>query len=180
MEDVRPARCPWCDAASRPVGGRLGLHGHGLVDRQVWGPIEIAGTARQIVLRVRRYLCTRCGRACCVVPRGVVPGLYYSALSLGLALALWGIDGRPARQVRQDVSPLAHVGREAGRGWASLRRWTRELIGGRLPRLGQLAASGTPRERAAVIATALAGHAAPGDRDFDLPSRAALGARQVA
>lgn len=180
VEAVRPTRCPWCKAASRVPGERLGLHGHGLVERQQWGPIAIGGAAKEIVVRARRYLCTRCERVCCVVPKGVIPRLYYSAFALGLALALWGIEQAPARAVRSAVSPFVHVGIEARGGWASLRRWTRALARGELLGLGPIDASGTLGDQARAIATRLAGHALPGDRDQDLPSRAALGAVQVA
>ncbi len=180
VDAVRPARCPWCDAASRPVGERLGLHGHGIVERQLWGPTEIDGAPQTLVLKVRRYLCTMCGQACCVVPRGVIRCLYYSALAIGLGLALWAVEGRSSLSVHGCVSPLSIVGNEARRGWRSLARWTRAIVDGRLLGVGPLSVSGTPRPQASAVATALAGYASPSDRQLGLPSRAALGAAQVA
>ena len=38
VKEARPGRCPRCHCASRPTGSALGLHGHGLRDRQVLGP----------------------------------------------------------------------------------------------------------------------------------------------
>ena len=180
VDEVRPTCCPWCEAPSRVPGEPLGLHGHGLIDRQQWGPIAIGGAARQIVLRVRRYLCTRCSATCCVAPRGVLAGMYYSAMALGLALALWSVEQRPSPVVRSQVSPRTVVGDEAKRGWRSLARWTRAVVAGRVLDIGRLDVSGTPRQQAAAIASALAGHAPPSDRHRDLPSRAWLGALQVA
>ena len=162
------------------MGRRLGLHGHGLVDRQQWGPLEPGGPPRLTVLRIRRYHCTGCARTCRVVPRGVVPGLYYSALALGLALALWAVERTPSPTVRQRISPHRQVGAEAGRGWRSLARWTRAVAAGALLQLGRLALTGPPRVQAATIASALAGHASSTDRHRPFPARAALGAEQVA
>ena len=41
VEQVRPARCSRCGAASRPLGAPLVVVGHGLRDRQVRGPAEV-------------------------------------------------------------------------------------------------------------------------------------------
>ena len=38
VEEVRPARCPDCGVASKPVGGGVVVQGHGLRTRQLRGP----------------------------------------------------------------------------------------------------------------------------------------------
>ncbi len=58
VEAVRPGRCPGGGVASRPVGGRVVLHGHGKRSRQVLGPEEPGGTPTQV--QVRRYRCQAC------------------------------------------------------------------------------------------------------------------------
>ena len=50
VEEVRPGQCPACEAPSRPAGGTLGLHGHGLRERHQWGPAEVR--ARVSPLRI--------------------------------------------------------------------------------------------------------------------------------
>jgi len=67
VEEARPARCPRCDAAGRPARGALGLHGHGLRDRQVRGPLDVAAVSTTAVIACRRYLCVGCGAVVTVV-----------------------------------------------------------------------------------------------------------------
>jgi hypothetical protein len=60
---MRPGRCPACDAPSRPIGGLLGLHGHGLRERHQWGPAEFGGAPALLGILLRRYMCQSCGRS---------------------------------------------------------------------------------------------------------------------
>jgi hypothetical protein len=46
VEQVRPAGCPSCGAASRPLGGSVVLQGHGTRERQVWEPLSMGGGAQ--------------------------------------------------------------------------------------------------------------------------------------
>src|SRR5690606_13407354 len=60
-----------------------------------------------------------------VVPRGVVRRHAYGAVAIVLALGKWALEERPAREVRDEVSPFGIVGATAAIGWASLGRWAR-------------------------------------------------------
>ncbi len=144
------------------MGGLLGLHGHGLRERHQWGPVELGGAAGLVGVLLRRYRCRSCGAVAVVGPRGITPGRLYAAGAIALALALWGCGGRPARQVRRQVSPFAIVGATAAAGWASLRRWSRAVRAGRLfPVTRALPAEAGLRQVAAWAATTLAA-CAPG------------------
>ncbi len=52
VQEARPGQCPHCEVASRPVGGPLNLHGHGVRDRQLRGPLD----PQLLSLSLRRYL----------------------------------------------------------------------------------------------------------------------------
>jgi hypothetical protein len=41
VDEVRPAHCAGCGAASRPVGSGVELHGHGLLVCQVRGALAV-------------------------------------------------------------------------------------------------------------------------------------------
>jgi hypothetical protein len=177
VEEVRPGRCPACEAASRPAGGALGLHGHGLRERHQWGPGEFGTAGVLMALLARRYQCQPCGAIVMVVPRGLLPRRLYSAGAVALALALWGVAGLAPAKVRGRVSPFAIVGATAAVGWASLRRWSRAVRAGRLfPVVRTLPAEATLRQVAARTATTLAAYA-PGAGGLSIESAAFLGAR---
>ncbi len=122
MSEVRPAQCVACQAASRPVGGGLAVHGHGVRQRQLRGPPEPGRRSTIIVINVRRYECLKCGAVMTVVPSAVLPRHHYAATAIGLALALYGICGLAAREVREAVSAWPVQG-ASSTGWKSLRRW---------------------------------------------------------
>lgn len=155
-ERVRPACCPRCGAAARPLGGRLGLVGHGLRDRQVRGLLEPHGIAGIIIVRVRRFRCLGCGAVITVVPRGVAARRHFGAGSLGLGLFLLG-RGESYRKIRDRLGGL---GPPEDRGWRTLRRWG--SAAGRGALLGRLAAMpiAGPRKRAARVAGIIATYAA--------------------
>ena len=94
VEEVRPARCAGCGAASRPVGGLLNVHGQGLMERQVRGVLEVDGEPGVYSLEVRRYECQRCGAVMTVVPAGMLARRQYSAPSIALAPS-WPISVSP-------------------------------------------------------------------------------------
>lgn len=176
VDEVRPGQCPACDVPSRPAGGRLGLHGHGLRERHQWGPAEPGGVALLVGILLRRYRCLSCGTVVMVVPRGVLRGRLYSAGAIALALALWSVAGLSPAEVRARVSPLRIVGATAAAGWASLRRWSRAVREGRLFSVVRaLPAEATLRQVAARAATTLAA-CAPGAGGLALDSAAFLGA----
>jgi len=176
VDEVRPGRCPACDAPSRPAGGLLGLHGHGLRERHQWGPVELGGAPSLIAVLVRRYLCRSCGGVVVVGPRGLARRRLYSAGAIALALALYGVVEFSPPEVRRRVSPLRIVGATAAAGWASLRRWARAVRAGRLFRAVRAPpADATLRQVAARAATTLAAYA-PGLAGLSIESAAFLGA----
>jgi len=132
VEEVRPGRCPCCQAASRPVGRPLGLWGHGLRDRQQRGPLAPQGAPIEVVIRARRFLCRACRAVLLVVPRGVLAGRLFSAAAIGVALALFGVSGLSMAATRTRVSPWPHVGATAAGSWLALRRWACAARAGRL------------------------------------------------
>lgn len=176
MDEVRPGRCPGCDAPSRPAGGGLGLHGHGLRERHQWGPGELGAAPSLIAVLLRRYLCRSCGAVAVVGPRGLVRRRLYSAGAIALALALYGVLGLSPRGVRGRVNPLRIVGPTSATGWASLRRWCRAVRAGRLfPTVRGLPAEATRRQVAARAATTLAAYA-PSSGGLAIESAAFIGA----
>jgi transposase len=174
VDEVRPGRCPACEAPSRPAGGNLGLHGHGLRERDQWGPTELGTAAAVIGILARRYRCQSCDAVIVVLPRGVVRRRLYSGGTIAIALALWAVAGLAPAAVRVRVSPHRIIGPTAVAGWASLRRWSRAVRAGRL--FAAVRASpetATLRQVAARAATTLAAMAGGGS----IESAAFLGAR---
>jgi hypothetical protein len=108
------------------------------------------------VVLVRRYRCQRCGAVVVVSPRGVLPSLRYTAVSIALSLGLWSVQRQPGHRIRERVSPLASSGYEKLHGWRSLGRWARR--GARIfdSRAGP---SGTARELALDVTRKLAARA---------------------
>lgn len=157
VEEARPGRCPGCDAAGRPVGGRVGMHGHGLRDRQVRGPLAVGDAATETVIGCRRYRCTACGAVVTVVPRGIEPRRHYGRAAICMALALWALAGWSALAVRARVgtyrNPLAT-------SWRTLRRWAAAAGSGAWSWCGG-AARLAPRAAAARAAQIAAGRAPP-------------------
>jgi hypothetical protein len=125
VDEVRPARCTGCGLASRPVGGSLVIHGHGLLERQVRGVLEVNGEPGVVVVVVRRYACQSCGAVMTVVPAGMLARRQYSGPSIALALHLWLAGGLPDRLVRQQICAWQVRG-DNDRGWAQLYRWGRQ------------------------------------------------------
>jgi len=106
---------------------------------------------------VRRYLCKVCGQTVTVAPRGVVRRRLYAATALGLALALFGLEGLSPRAVREAISPTAsHREAAEGASWSTLRRWSQEAKAGKLLEQGGASPeSFTWRQAAARLATTL-------------------------
>lgn len=176
VDAARPGSCPACGLASRPPGGGLGLHGHGLRTRQVRGPAE-PGTAPVVGEVVgRRYLCRGCGAVLLVLPRGLLRGRLFTAGAIAYALALYGCLRRPPAAVRERVSPWQIVGAGSAGRWASLRRWVRAVRADRLFSGVRLAPQAwTARQLAERIATTLAA-AAVGMEGTPIEHRAFAGA----
>lgn len=181
VAEVRPGRCPCCEAASYPVGGRVQLHGHGTRERQVAGAALPDGPPTTVTISCRRYRCIRCGAVIIVVPREVRGRRVYSIAAIALALALWGLAQAAASAVRTRVSPAKLVGETATGSWTTLRRWARQVAQGRLFGATPKPASPMPLRRiAALAASALAASADPATRDQPLEWRAFFGAAHAA
>jgi len=132
VDEVRPARCPRCGAASRRPGRPLGIHGHGLVRRDVWGPWQEGEAPRFRDVLVRRYRCLSCRTVIRVGPRGIFPRRRYGRGAIAAALALWAIFGEEPPAVREAMSPWRHVAVESEGRWASLGRWACDARAGGL------------------------------------------------
>jgi hypothetical protein len=181
VEEARPACCPSCAAASCPVGGPIQLHGHGTRERQVRGPSDPLEPAETEEITARRYRCVPCGAVVVVVPREVLAGRLYSASAIGFALALWGLVLATAAQVRRQVCPARILGHTAVTGWATLRRWARDVAQGKLfPSVPGGGPSASLRRVAASAASALAACAEPTSRGLAIEHRAFLGAVHAA
>lgn len=121
-ESARPGACIDCGAASRPAGQKLGLHGHGLRDRQLCGPPDVDQAPRWLVIACRRYRCVCCGAILTVVPRGVAPRRHYGHAAIAMALTLWAIGREPVAEVRRRISAWP-ITVEAVTRWPTLERW---------------------------------------------------------
>ena len=181
VAEARPAACLVCKAASCPVGGRIQIHGHGLRERQIRGPLGPGEKAAAIGVPGRRYRCVLCDSVFLVVPREVLPRRQYSAAAIGLALALWGLVKATATAVRLRISPSTVLGFDAMTGWVTLRRWAKAVKARVLfPSVPSAEPSSTLRTVAALAATALAASADPTTRHLPLEQRAFLGAAHAA
>ena len=177
VDEVRPGRCTVCEAASRPAGGGITLHGHGLRARGQWGPVEATASPEVSEVLGRRYECQACGAVLLVVPGGVLHRRLYSAAAIALALAVWSIEEETPAEVRARVSPWRIVGPAAAAAWASLRRWAKAVRGGRLfPMVREPPDGTTLRQVAARAATTLAALAPSSAEELPLGTRAFLGA----
>lgn len=133
-----------------------------------------------IVISVRRYLCTACKAVPIVVPREVRAKRLYIASAMALALALWGHVKLSAKAVRERVNPAKIMG-DSVIGWATLRRWAKDVAHGKLfvdvphPPVGS-----SLRDVAATAAAALAANADAQTRVLPLEHRAFIGAAHVA
>ena len=131
------------------------------------------------MILARRYLCTACTTVMRVLPASSVPRKHFSGAAIAMAFALWGLGGRSAREVREQVNDQKILGAGA-RGWRSLGRWAREVVAGRLfAGLGLEGLVGGPRVIAARAAQALIGWAAPAAREAFPEAAAFNGAAHV-
>lgn len=155
------------------------LHGHGLAERQQRGPAAEGGQPTCAGIIVRRYLCTACNTVMRVLPASSVPRKHFSGAAIAMAFALWGLGGKSARGVREQVSDQKILGAGA-RGWDSLSRWVREVAAGRLfAGLGLSSIAGGPRKIAARAGQALIGWASATAREASPEAAAFNGASHV-
>lgn len=130
VEALRPASCPGCGELAFGAGRPLGIVGHGTYTRQVLG---VASAVRDVLVRVRRFLCRGCGKTMSVLADVLYPGCWYAGTVILEALRLHLVAGLSEREVRSRFAVV--VGSES---WRSLRRWRRELF---WPLWGWLAAT---------------------------------------
>lgn len=178
VEDARPACCPRCGTASRPIGGSLGLIGHGMRTRQVRGPLEPGGEPTILEVDVRRYQCSACKAVITVLPRGLVPRRHFSSAAIGQALLRYGQMQQSQREVRQHTSPWRVVGDAAVTGWITLRRWIAALASGKLfAQVCAAPATFTARQWAERAAWTLAAQAPAGMAHLPLMEQVFVGAQ---
>jgi hypothetical protein len=161
VDEVRPAACVQCEAASRPLGARLQVIGHGVRQRQVLGPLQPGQPPSAVTLLVRRFLCLVCGAVMTVLPQGVLGSRLYCVGAIVMALALWAIHSLSSAEVRARVSPWNKVADP--RQWAMPARWVRAVRQARLF-VGELRpspASWSHRQVAERIVTSLVGGGHP-------------------
>src|SRR5262249_9437909 len=126
--DVRPKQCSGCSRAAAPLGERIVVVGHGTRRRNVLGPCgpgDAVGTLISIL--ARRFRCRGCGAVLLVVPLGVLPVRRYCAFAIAWALALFGLLGLSASEVRERVTSWRREPHTANLGWPALKRWARDV-----------------------------------------------------
>lgn len=122
-----------------------------------------------------------CDGVLMVVPRGVVRERRFSAMAIGLALALFGVSKESEVEVRRQISPWQVASANGWPGWLTLRRWITGVRRGALfARAPASPAGASARQVAERVAMALAAQAPPGDRCLALELQAFLGAARMA
>jgi hypothetical protein len=110
IDAARPDFCPFCNAPAWEKG-RLQLVGHGSYER--WAKIP-----QGIKIRIRRFLCKRCGTTCSVLPHWLLPRFHHTAPVILGSLLAYHVGKTPASVVTAafELSAPKH-------GWGTLRRW---------------------------------------------------------
>jgi hypothetical protein len=162
------------------VGGGIVVQGHGVRERQVWGPQEIGGPPELMSILARRYRCKRCRAVTIVGPAELLTRRLYSAAAIAYALALFAIARLSPRAVRSMVSPLRLVGPTSASRWLTLSRWceaTRkaQVFGS----VGPFPESWAARRVAERAAMTLASYSLPSPEPPSLVSLAFLGAARA-
>lgn len=120
--EARPGSCACCGAAARPIGGRLVIVGHGLIERQILGPATAAGAPERGLVTLRRYRCRACTAILVVGPRGLVARRWYGGGAMALAFAAFS-RGETSAAIRARTNPARIVGASATERWITLTRW---------------------------------------------------------
>jgi len=128
VEQARPACCPHCGRAGHPVGGLVGLVGHGVRQRQLRGPLEPGPRSAVVILVVRRYRCRWCRHTVTVVPRGVVALRHYGGYAIAAAFWMYGMGNQSIEQTRDVIG----AGDRCEAGWPSLGRWADAVASGQM------------------------------------------------
>lgn len=96
--------------------------GHGLVARQLRGPLAPSAAPEQRLVLLRRYRCRACHAVLLVGPSGLSPRRWYARSAIAAALAGYG-RGDSSADVRARVSPAPVVGVAAADRWVTVSRW---------------------------------------------------------
>lgn len=162
------------------MGGGVVVQGHGVRERQLWGPRESGGRPELTSLLVRRYRCRRCGAVSTVGPAELLTRRLYSAAAIAYALALFAVLKLSPRAVRARISPFAVVGVTSASRWLTLLRWCSAMAEGRLfRRVGPLPRTWSSRRVAERAAMTLASYALPSPEPPPLEALAYLGAARA-
>jgi hypothetical protein len=76
-----------------------------------------------IKIRIRRFLCRRCGKTTSVLPHWLLPRYQYTALLILSSLLAYCVKGKTAAVVTKEF-PLS----DAKHGWSTLRRWSAAFL----------------------------------------------------
>lgn len=171
VEAARPVRCPICDADGQTASGTRNFHGHGLRRRMVLGVFAEDDKPGVHEISVRRYRCLNCRSILVVGPWDLLPSMYYTLVTVVLALARWA-QGETQSSVRARFGAFRVVGVAAQCSWASLLRWAARAARGKLLARLKVDAAGTRRQRAHRAVQILAGAGPP---DATLTSRSVVG-----
>ena len=128
--------------------------GHGLLAREVRGPMSVQGEPETTEVQMRRYRCRACKAVLVVGPRGVLRRRIYTASAIAVALEAYGRSVSSAA-VRESTSPSKTIGVAARDRWVTLTRWIDAVRSGEL--FGVRGFGGLARRVAAAqVALALA------------------------
>ncbi len=145
--------------AAQPIGARVVLVGHGVVERQVLGPVTFGEPPEALTLRLRRYRCRACRAVLVVGPRGLLRGRWYSGPAIAGALAAFA-RGATSAQVRTFINPATEVGAAAAERWVTLERWVEAARAGKLFALHEMGERSARRvaEQVTLALAARGGH----------------------
>jgi len=174
IEQDRPNCCPFCKCPSR-LQGRIVVHGHGTRERFLVH-ITQAGVGENVLIKVRRFKCTRagCARTFSVLPPQVTHRRRYSVAAMVYSLFLWAFENCSEEQIRGQVLPESAYGDGFRAEWPVLRRWVKAAK--RRFAEGLVGLCGSYRRQASEVVRFFAAHAAPQERDGNLVLRAIMGA----
>lgn len=120
-------------------------------------------------IRVRRYRCAHCHATCTVVPLDVRSRKHFGAVTIALALALYGALQRSLRTVYATLNPTKIRG-DSARGWDSVLRWIAHVTE-LFPEVRESPSEWSSRQIAERAASTLA--AKVRDESLPIPSRVA-------
>lgn len=85
VEAARPSHCHKCKASAR-CGDGIRLQGHGVRQRQVWGPPQPSADPEITTVVARRYRCSACKATMTASPKELAKSYRYSLPTIAAAL----------------------------------------------------------------------------------------------